>query len=381
MRHAAFAAAVALAGCAAPRLPPVTDGQFTRDEDEAYLWREADDLEHGIDRSGALDPEPGLERYLTGVARRLVPRRAQERLKIRVRAYDDPDFNAFALPNGGMYVSSGLLARFENEAQLATVIAHEIMHAVNRHAIVEYRTFKNGAAVSASIPGARMLGLGSLGTKAAVTGYSRDNEREADAEGLALVAAARYDVRQAPRVFEILAAFLAEQKLDDEPFFFGRHPKLQERTESMRALVAGLYAGKAGGDVGADRYRSAVREVLPRNGRLALAAGWFGAAEHDARSYLELRPGSADGWVLLGEATRQAGGPDADARALAHLRKAVALDAGCAEAQRALGRLLARQGDRVGARAALRAYLKARPGAEDRAFVEDDLAELEGRKP
>lgn len=380
MRRAAVAA-LALAACAAPRLPPVTEGQFTRDEDEAFLWREADEVEHGIDRSGALDAEPGLERYLTGVARRLVPRRAQERLHVRVRAYDDPDFNAFALPNGGMYVSSGLLARFENEAQLATVIAHEIIHAVNRHAIVEYRTFKNGAAVSASIPGARMLGLGSLGTKAAVTGYSRDNEREADAEGLALVAAARYDVRQAPRAFEILAAFLAEQKLDDEPFVFGSHPKLRDRIESMQELVAGPYAGRQGGEVGADRYRAAVREVLPRNARLALAAGWFGAAEHDARRYVELRPGAAEGWALLGEATRQAGGEGAEAKALAHLRKAVALDPGCAEAQRGLGRLLVRQGDRVGARAALRAYLKARPAAEDRAFVEEDLAGLEGRKP
>ncbi len=365
-------------GCAAARLPPVTES-LEREEDERHLWRDAEELEYRLDRSGAVDADAALERYLTGIARRMVPRRAQERLRIRVRVVDDPNLNAFALPNGGMYVTSGMLSRAQNEAQIATVLGHEVIHAVNRHSIVEYRTLRNSVIVSASIPGAGILGLGALGTQAAVTGYSRDLEREADAEGFKLLAAAGYDVAQAPRIFEELAAWTEEEKID-EPYFFGDHPRIEERVSSFRALVA---AGPArrGGEVGADRYGAAVREVVLRNARLELAAGRFGAAERNARRYLDLKPRSADGWALLGDAARQDGEKDAEARALEHYRRAVAIDPACAEAQRGLGRLLARRGDRDGARTALRAYLRARPAAEDRAWVEADLADVEGRTP
>jgi Flp pilus assembly protein TadD len=82
---------------------------------------------------------------------------------------------------------------------------------------------------------------------------------------------------------------------------------------------------------------------------------------------------------VLGDVALQAKGKDA--QALAHYRKAVALDAACAEAQRGLGTLLARQGERAAARAALKKYLQLRPSAEDRGWVEADLQALEGAAP
>jgi predicted Zn-dependent protease len=380
VKRAALATLLLGAGCAAERLPPLTADHYTKDEDETHLWRDSEELEYRMERSGALDPDPALERYLTGVARRLLSRRAQERLHVRVRVLDDPNLNAFALPNGGMYFTTGILARIENEAQLATVMGHEIIHAVNRHSIVEYRTFKNSRAVSASIPGAGMFGLGALGTKVAVTGYSRDLEREADVQGLALVAAAGYDVAQSPKVFEHFAAWLEEEKID-EPYFFGDHPRVKERMENFKALLATDYAGRRGGDVGTERYTGVVREVLLRNARLDLGAGRFSAAERGARRYLELRPKSAEAWALFGDAARQARGSGGEDRALEHYRQAIALDARCAEAQRGLGLLLMKRGEREGARTALHTYLKLRPRAEDRAWVEAELAEVEGRKP
>ena len=376
-RHLTLALALlGAAGCTAKRVPPVTAGAFAPERDERVLWAEAEGLQEAVEKAGALDPDAGLQRYVDGVAQRLVPASARGVLPVKAQVLADPHLNAFALPNGGIFVTTGLLARMENEAQLATVLAHEVVHALNRHALVEYRTFKNSAAVSAAIPGAGVLGLGTLGTKAAVTGYSRDLEREADAQGFALLKAAGYDVAQAPAVFRHLEAGL-EGEDDDEPFFFGSHPRLKDRLASYQRLAQGAAAG---GEVHAPRYEAAVREALLRNARQDLVAGRFAAAERVAGRYVAQRPRVAAGWAVLGDAALQAGGKGAEGRALEHYRKAVALDAACAEGQRGLGRVLAHRGEREAARAALRKYLQLRPAAEDRGWVEADLKALEGGK-
>jgi len=379
----AAAALVASTGCIiipiaetprAERVPPVTAPGFELAPDEARLWREASELEARARKSGAVLDDRALERYLLGIARRLAPRGALEKLDVRVFVIESPALTAFTTPDGAIFVSMGLLSRLDNEAQLAMIFGHELTHAVNRHHLVEYRTLKEGADLTAGMP----FGLGALGTKAAVTGYSRDLEREADAQGLTLLAAAGYDVREAPRPFEHLAAWVKDEGIE-EPYAFASHPRLEERLESTRALVEARYRDRRPGDQGADRYGKAVREVILATARLDLAGGRFDAAEHGSEAYLALRPRSAEALTVLADAARQRGG--ADERALELYRKAAALDAGCAEAQRGLGLALARRGDRAGARSALRTYLKLAPASVDRAWIEGELADLDGRKP
>lgn len=372
----ALAGALALSGCAAARLPPVTEGELVMDHDEQHLWKEAAEAVEDARHSGALDPDAALERYLAGVVKRLLPPRAAARLRAHVYVVADPRLDAFTLSDGSVFASSGLLCRLENEAQLAVLLGHELVHAMNRHVVVEYRTAKNSAAVSASFGGG--LGLGRLGAAAAVAGYSRDLEREADAQGLALAVKAGYDAREAPRPFQHFLAWMKEEELD-EPFLFADHPRLKDRISDYQELLATAYAAQAGSDKGEQRYLAAVRELFLRNARLDLAAGRFGPAERGAQRYLELRPRSAAALALLGDAARQRGGAGAEAKAAERYRQALAADPACAEAQRGLGLTLARGADRKGARAALRRYLELRPRAEDRAWIEADLAELEGK--
>lgn len=367
----AILAATVLAGCIAPRaarLPPVTAPGFSMERDEKHLWREAAELEARARKSGAVLADPALERYLLGVAKKLAPKGALDRLDVRVRILESASLTAFVTPDGCVFISMGLLARLDDEAQLAMVMGHELVHAVNRHSIVEYRTYKSGAALGSVLP----FSLGTLGTLAAVTGYSRDLEVEADAEGLGLLVAGGWDPQGANRPFEHLAAWVKEEEIE-EPFFFSTHPRLEERIESVSALLKSRYAGRKGGEVGAARYRAAVREVVLGAARLDLASGRFDAAERGAKDYLELAPRSAVAWALLGDVARQRG--DAD-EAFARYRKAVALDAACPEGQRGLGQALARRGDHAAARAALTAYLKLRPDAVDRAWIDEELAKL-----
>lgn len=377
----AASALALLGGCFLPvvpteraeRVPPVTAPGFKLAADEKRLWREAAELEARARKSGAVLEDPAVERYLVGVARRLAPRGALDHLDVRVRVIESPALTAFVTPDGAIFVSMGLLARLDDEAQLAMVLGHELTHAVNRHSLVEYRTFKGGADSTAGLP----FGLGALGTQAAVTGYSRDLEREADELGLGLLAAGGWDVREAPRPFEHLAEWVKEEKIE-EPYTFATHPRLEERIESTRSLVKERYAGRKGGEVGEDRYRQAVRELVLATARLDLAAGRFGPAERGAEAYLALRPRSAEALTVLADAARQQG---QDPRAMELYRKAVATDPGSAEAQRGLGLALSRRGDRGGARAALRTYLKLAPAAVDRAWIEGELADLDRRTP
>ena len=69
-----------------------------------------------------------------------MPRETPENVLWRFRAIRDLEINAFALPNGSIYVTTGLLSRMENEAQLAGVLAHEVTHVTNRHTYLEYRS-------------------------------------------------------------------------------------------------------------------------------------------------------------------------------------------------------------------------------------------------
>jgi predicted Zn-dependent protease len=376
-RRLLLAAALAAAGCVVPRasrLPPLTSATVTMERDERLLRKDAAEMDERARKSGAVRADPALEQYLLGLVRKLTPRAAQPRLEQRVRVIDSPSLTAFTVADGGIYVSTGLLARLETEAQLAVVLAHEIVHAVNRHAVVTYRTYKRGAAMAVTgLP----FSLGESGVMAAVSGYSRDLEREADEEGLALVDAAGWDVTQAKRPFEHLAAWVKEEKLK-EPYVYATHPRLQERMESYDELLATRFKGRTAGESGGDRYRAATAHAALAAARLDLAAGRFGAAVRGARAYLTFGPRPADAHALLGDIARQARAEGSEETALGHYRQAVSMDPGCAEAQRGLGFALSKRGDRDGALRALEAYLRLRPAAVDRKWVEGELANLRG---
>ena len=133
------------AGCSS-HLPPLnTSGQaFTPASDEALLWERATREHRKLSASSGLLRDPVLEEYLVDVAHHLLPPGTLDAgVSPSIHVLINPSLNAFAYPTGAIYVHSGLLARLENEAQLATVLAHEIAHIVHRHAIRHLRQERN----------------------------------------------------------------------------------------------------------------------------------------------------------------------------------------------------------------------------------------------
>lgn len=384
-----------LAGCAATELAPIRGAGFQPDADEQQLWDTARRVDEALRERDALYDDAALETYLDGVMARLAPELAGGSGAVHAQVLRDPYLNAFALPNGSIYLHTGLLASIDNEAQLATILAHELVHYSERHAIERQHAAENraltmqvvfgvlavaAAGASGDANAARaMLDLGRAVAPTIVavqvTGYSRDLEREADAQGFDRLVAAGYDPREATKVFALLQADAAESKVE-EPFFFGSHPRLAERVESYQALLADR--PDATGATGAAAYGAAVAQLRLDNARSDIAMGRTERARHAIARHLDTRPQSAPGLFLLGEAARRAGDADAARRAY---EAAAAADGAYAPPHRELGLLCRTSGDATGARAAFGRYLALAPAAADRPIIEAYIDEADGGSP
>lgn len=341
--------------------------------EEKNLWQEAGDFDRALLRAGKVSTDAALTAYLQGIMDRLYP---EFKGRLTLHLLNAPHLNAFALPNGSIYVNAGLVARFENEAQLATVLAHEGAHFTHRHSLQQAERARNAAAFALVVA---MLGVPMVGDLVALSsmfGFSREHEREADEVGYRRLRAAGYSTRESIRTFEHLQAEIKAADIK-EPFFFASHPRLQERIESFRALIG----DEDNGDTGREAF-------LANTGALRLAA-----LESDLAAYrykqiiLMLESGERkrayppEAAYYLAEAYRLRGDATDVERAERELDQLLQAAPQFAPGYRALGLLRYRRGDTAGAGALLRRYLELAPDAADRAHVEQLVAGLPAALP
>jgi predicted Zn-dependent protease len=277
-------------------------------------------------------------------------------------------FNAFALPNGSIYVNAGLVARMENEAQLATVLAHEGAHFIHRHAL-QQAEHTRGSATFALIVG--MLGVPLVGDLLALSsmfGYSREHEREADEIAYVRLVAAGYAGRESIRTFEHLQSEIKAAGIK-EPFFYASHPKLQDRIEHFTELVKNGQAG----EVGHERFLEITASL-----RLAVLEADVAAYRYkqiilvleDPARRQEYPPEAS---YYLGEAYRLRNKAGDEGAAEQEFKAALEAAPRFAPAYRALGLLYYKRGDKQRATPLFRRYLELEPAAKDRGFVEHYL--------
>ncbi|MBE7413822.1 MAG: M48 family metalloprotease [Deltaproteobacteria bacterium] len=384
MRRATCILLLALffSGCAATKLAPVTGPGFTKEEDEKRLWTRSEEEQAAIGRSDIIYRDKELDSYLNGVAAKLQPPGVYKLIPFKIVVIRNPYCNAFAYPNGAIYVHTGILSRMENEAQLATLLAHEMSHSTHRHQISGHRSFKNKAAFNASmrstlgsIPAVGELTniLGDIGTAAAVTGHSRELESEADMEGLKLVIKAGYKAEEAPKLFEHIKAELEEEDAK-EPFFFGSHPRLQDRIRNYNSYLK-AQTGLKKGVINAETFRKKTAGAVLENAFLDLKAGRFKSALRGGEKFVSIRPGDPRGHYLMGEALRQRGDRGDAEAAEKHFRKALSANASYADAHKGLGLVYYKSGKKAKARDSFTTYLKLAPDARDRSYIQDYIAQ------
>ena len=362
--------------CSTPgNLPLATDNSGV--DDEKRLWQRSEDEQKVLTRSGLIYRDDQLDDYLNQVARKLQPPEILEHIPFRIMVIKSPYLNAFAFPNGVIYIHTGILARMDNEAQLAALLGHEMTHCTHRHALKTLRHFKGksdflvgvqGSLIQFSGIGNLVNQLGSLGSKAAVSGYRRDLETEADLVGLQLMVKAGYDPNEALRLFEHLKRELEEENMQ-EPFFFGCHPRLQERVENCKSFLKTRYQKEETGIKNTGVFLTKLHKVILDNAWLDLKAGRFHSAQRGAERYLKIEPNDAGVYYLLGEIFRQRAKADDMHKAKAYYEKAISLNPFYPDPHKAIGLIYYKDGEKTLAKKSFGQCLPLSPHRADKAYI------------
>ena len=288
-RAVALTLLVALSACGTTNQNLIT-GESQRG---AYSWAQEVQLGTEADQQitaqfGLYDDDPALTNYVERVAQNVLATSAYtdpstpaeiRNTPFTFRILDSPVVNAFALPGGFVYVTRGLLAYLENEAQLAVVLGHEVGHVLGRHSSQRAQQAQlsqfgllGAAVVGGVVGGGRVaegiLNYGGTGLGLLQLKYGRGAEREADIAGVAYAEFAGYDSAEAARFFRSLDR-LGEASGQSVPNFLSTHPDPAEREQTIPELANSdpRYDGTA---VRADEYLAQIEGIVvgedPRQG-------------------------------------------------------------------------------------------------------------------
>jgi beta-barrel assembly-enhancing protease len=381
------AALLALAACSSAPLAPISQDGFRPEEDESRIWQESRELQARFERSGLVYLDATMIIYLNRVGSKLLPPAAAKHMSFEIKVLKHPVPNAFALPHGTLYIHTGMLARMENEAQLAAVVSHEVVHIIRRHTLLTFRSVKQAAGIAstlavigapAGLPGLGVVILGSIGALAAVSGYSQSLEEEADREGLRLAVDAGYDPGEAIKVIDNVKRYVEQEEIK-EPFFFSTHPRLEERKASYQRLVDSVYRGRAGRH-GKDEFTSAFAAAMLENALLETVRGRYSVAQESIENCIRWEPDNSKAHLALAELLRQRGLESDQARAETEYQLTIDLQPQLAGAHRGIGLLYFKSGRTELAANHLKIYLALTPAAKDRAYIEQYLREIESAK-
>jgi beta-barrel assembly-enhancing protease len=185
---------------------------------------------------------PSLNAYLNQIGQKLAKTSARSNIPYRFQIVNDKQVNAFATMGGYVYINRGLMLEADNEAELASVLAHEIGHIVERHSLDQMRE----AAISQGLLSAAGLDQDTfvnIGVQLAVSlPNSRQDEYEADERGLANLKKAGY----APGAMVSFMRKLLKQG-GSAPTFLSTHPAVGDRVERLEDAIDPETAGVGNG--------------------------------------------------------------------------------------------------------------------------------------
>ena len=287
--------------------PPPVNEQFKFGEVDLEVLEQADLLDVRLERDGLVLADESANAYLRRIGLSLIPRGLElERVSWKFRALRDPQPNAFALPNGSVYVTTGLMTLIDNESQLAAILAHELTHVMRRHTYLSNRsnrkkflTMNIMSAIGAYAP------LGAVGAVimvvttvapfimvATIYGYSRDLEREADLKGVDMMISAEYAPEEMVNVMKLLDKDIEGENIR---LFYNDHPSLDERIKYLSSYL-GARANTVTHQMELNRERAAyfrtMEPVMRHDLQLAINAGRARSAVYFAQRLVDFHADS-----------------------------------------------------------------------------------------
>lgn len=305
-----LAALSGLTGCA---VNPVSG------KHELALVSESQEIEIG--RQSALAAEeqlglvddPQLQEYVQRLGAQLAGASERPSLPWTFRVVDDPTPNAFAAPGGYVFVTRGLLALMGNEAELASVLGHEIGHVTARHSVSrmsQQQLAQIGLGVGSIVsPTVAKLGdIAAGGMQVLFLSHGRDDERQADKLGYDYALAQNYDVREMVNVFASLQQSAELAGHTPVPNWMATHPYPAERIGLIDKRLETLPSASPPRRIGEDEYVKRIDGLTygtnPRNG--------YFEANHFLHPEFAFRLDMPEGWKTQNTAQSVAAGSPAN---------------------------------------------------------------------
>lgn len=258
-------------GCSVNPVTGKKELMIFSDEQEINFGKEADpDIQWEF---GGVYDDSKLSAYVNGVGQKTASVSDRNKIPYHFQIVDSSQINAFALPGGYVYITRGLLARLDNEAQLSAVLGHEIGHVNARHSMKRMQStlgfnmllalLDQAAGGSKSYQEWRgLIKTGSSVAFAAVSlGYGRDNEFEADALGTKYANKAGYDPQGMVQLLELLKN-LSEREPSSIEEFFMSHPKTSDRIKNVNGDIAKFPPQSPNSIFNQSEYKSNISDLL-----------------------------------------------------------------------------------------------------------------------
>ncbi|AYA37778.1 peptidase M48 [Hymenobacter oligotrophus] len=228
-----------LNGCSTNPVSGKREVSLVSEGQEVALGKEADPQ---IVAQYGLYENAELQRFVQERGKQMAAVSHRPNLPYEFKVVDSPVLNAFAIPGGYVYLTRGIMAHFNNEAQFAGVLGHEIGHVTARHSAQQQTkaTLAQVGLLGAMIASPRFgqyaeqaqQGLGLLFLK-----FGRDDEREADQLGVEYSTKIGYDAHQMAGFFQTLQREQAKSGGEALPDFLSTHPNPGDRFVTVNQLA------------------------------------------------------------------------------------------------------------------------------------------------
>lgn len=222
---------------------------------ELALISEAQEIAMGqqadaeVRREMGVYDNPELQRYVEEIGFKLARLSHRPNLPWQFTVVDHPAVNAFAIPGGFIYITRGILPYLNDEAELVSVLGHEIGHVTARHSVQQASRAMGGQigliALGVFVPATRPLGdVASTGLGLLFMKFGRDDELEADRVGIEYAARGGWDPTASPDVLRTLSRLssLSERGV---PNWLSTHPEPESRVVEAQPIAAKLASSEA----------------------------------------------------------------------------------------------------------------------------------------
>jgi len=315
--------------------------------------------------------EPQLEQFLEQVLAAMMPAKAPEGIVPRVLLLREPSLDAYSFPDGAIFIHTGLFARLETEAELALLLAHELVHITRQHALralVACPPEIDEPHFNRELPDPLswfqdMASLSTMGEPSdELLRLRRSLEQEADRMGLDMVIQAGYDPDEALEIFNNL-------KRDD------RDRPGEERATAILPAFSTIDSIRPVRLTDRGAFGKRIQPLVLNQAWLELQHGQWDGALRCARRLVRDAPNHARGQYLLGEILRRRNEAGDVQQALTHCFRAIALDPSFPEPHKAIGLIQFKQGQTRLAKGFFEKALALAPHSPDSDYIRSYLTQ------